>query len=122
MVEIDEFQEILEELYEELPEEIYEGLNGGIILEEECKYYENEFGLICLGVYERGMLGRCIRIYYGSFMNMYSWYGREDLKNEVRKTLHHELTHHIEFLAKDNDLEIEDIEFLKNYRESKENG
>ncbi|EGY79835.1 metallopeptidase family protein [Peptoniphilus indolicus] len=120
MVEIDDFQEILEELYEELPESIYDGLTGGIIVEEECKYYEDEPGLICLGVYERSMLGKCIRIYYGSFMNMYSWYDRDSLKDELRKTLHHELTHHIEFLAKDNDLELEDIEFLNKYRENKE--
>lgn len=120
MVEIDEFQEIANELYEELPEEIYKGINGGILIEEEHKLYPEEPGLTCLGVYERGLLGRCIRLYYGSFIYMYPWYDREQMKCELRKTLHHEITHHLEFLAKDNDLEIEDMKFLEEYKKKKE--
>ena len=44
---------------------------------------------------------------------------RELLKDEVRKTFVHELTHHRESLANYVDLEIEDAEFIKSYEEAK---
>lgn len=120
MVGIEEFYEIAEELYNELPRSIYDGLNGGIIIEEEHKLYPNEPNLTCMGVYERSLIGKCIRIYYGSFINMYPWYDREEMKNAIRETLHHEITHHLEFLANEKDLEIEDMKFLHEYRKKRE--
>lgn len=121
MVDIEEFCEIANELYDELPESIYEELNGGVIIEEEYRTDPNNIGLIVLGLYERSILGRYIRLYYGSFMSMYGSLDREELKDKLRETFHHELTHHVEFLAKERDLEIEDIKFIENYKKSKEN-
>ncbi|MGO1581410.1 MAG: metallopeptidase family protein [Peptoniphilaceae bacterium] len=121
---IDEVHEILQELYDELYEvdkDIYSGLNGGIVLEEGIKYHPegNREDLIILGEYCRDILGKQVKIYYGSFMKMYGYLSREDLKDKLRKTFQHELTHHVEFLAKEYDLEIEDRKFIKKYKEKR---
>ena len=70
---IDEVQEMLEEICESIPSYAYEHLNGGIILTEESKYHEEAYAedLVIMGEYQRSMLGNMIKIYYGSFMDMY---------------------------------------------------
>ena len=47
---------------------------------------------------------------------MYGYLDREDLKDKLRHVLFHEFTHHLEFLARNYDLEIEDEEFMEDYR------
>ena len=103
---LDEFEEILEELYNELPEGILNNLNGGIIIEEDIMYHpESENNdIICLGAYRRDMIGNSIIICYGSFMEMHGLLPREELKEKVKETLYHEITHHLEFQAGNEDL------------------
>ncbi|EFI41508.1 MULTISPECIES: metallopeptidase family protein [Peptoniphilus] len=116
---LDEVENILNEIYDEIPQRMFKYLNGGIIIEENICYHPESKNddLICLGAYKRSMLGNSIIIYYGSFMNMYGYLSHEELKEKLRETLHHELTHHLEWLAKENDLEIEDREFINRYKE-----
>lgn len=118
---LDEFEEILNEIYAEVPQEFYEGLNLGVVIDEEVNYHPKgqDGDLLNLGAYQRGPLGRGIIIYYGSFMELFGFLPRELLKDEVRKTFVHELTHHRESLANYVDLEIEDAEFIKSYEEAK---
>lgn len=118
---LDEFEEILNEIYREVPEEFYEGLNLGVVIEEEVSYHpeSEDDDLLILGAYQRGPLGRGIVIYYGSFMKLYGFLPRILLKDKVRETFLHELTHHRESLAHYKDLEVEDAEFIKEYQESK---
>jgi hypothetical protein len=52
-----------------------------------------------------GELGRYIAIYYGSFLRVYGHLGREELKDELKKTLKHEFLHHLEAMAGARDLE-----------------
>jgi len=116
----EEFEDILNELYDELPENVLSGLNGGVRIVEEVNYHpEDPENLVCLGGYRRDILGKSILIYYGSFMQLYGNFSREALKDKLRETLHHEITHHLEFLAGEKDLEIEDEEFLRNYKRRK---
>ena len=122
MMTIDEMQDVLDELAEELPEVFYKDLNGGIVLLPEAK--ESEYSrqgasgsdLYTLGEYHHGgAMGNYIKIYYGSFERIYSYLSDEAMKKELRHTLRHEFRHHIETLAGDKGLIIEDEMFLRDY-------
>ena len=120
---IDEVEEILEEICESIPSYAYEHLNGGIILTEERKFHQESYAedLLIMGEYQRSILGNMIKIYYGSFMDLYRFSPRERLKEKLEEVLLHEFTHHLEFLANEWGLVIEDIKFLEEYRKRKQN-
>ncbi len=120
---IDEVQEILEEICESIPAYAFDHLNGGIILSEDKKYHaeaRNE-DLLIMGEYQRSILGNMIKIYYGSFMEMYRFSSRDRLKEKLEEVLLHEFTHHLEFLANEWGLVIEDEKFLEEYRKGIDN-
>ena len=120
---IDEVEEILEEICESIPSYAYEHLNGGIILTEERKFHQESYAedLLIMGEYQRSILGNMIKIYYGSFMDLYRFSPRERLKEKLEEVLLHEFTHHLEFLANEWGLVIEDNKFLEEYRKRKQN-
>ena len=120
---IDEVEEILEEICESIPSYAFDHLNGGIILSEDKKYHEESRAddLLIMGEYQRSILGKMIKIYYGSFMEMYRFSSRERLKEKLEEVLLHEFTHHLEFLANEWGLVIEDKKFLEEYRKGKNN-
>ena len=120
---IDEVEEILEDICESIPSYAFDHLNGGIILSEDKKYHEEsrEDDLLIMGEYQRSILGNMIKIYYGSFMEMYRYSSRERLREKLEEVLLHEFTHHLEFLANEWGLVIEDKKFLEEYRKGKNN-
>ena len=120
---IDEVEEILENICESIPSYAFDHLNGGIILSEDKKYHEESRAddLLIMGEYQRSILGNMIKIYYGSFMEMYRYSSRERLKEKLEEVLLHEFTHHLEFLANEWGLVIEDKKFLEEYRKGKNN-
>lgn len=120
---IDEVEEILENICEAIPSYAFDHLNGGIILSEDKKYHEESRAddLLIMGEYQRSILGNMIKIYYGSFMEMYRYSSRERLKEKLEEVLLHEFTHHLEFLANEWGLVIEDKKFLEEYRKGKNN-
>lgn len=118
MVNIDEFEGLLNEVAEELPQVFYQELNGGILLQENAKVHPKarQDDLYILGEYTRSYtLGRFITIYYGSFMKMYEHLEAEPLKEEIRRVLRHEFRHHMEGQAGLRDLEVEDKVQLAQY-------
>ena len=92
--------DLLDELAEAFPEALFEGLNGGIHLVEDAMP-DPEFPqaeLYIMGEYHEDLLGRYINLYYGSFAAVAEreeW-TEEDWRTELRQTLSHELTHHME--------------------------
>lgn len=119
MITIEEVQDILDELAEELPQEFYRELNGGILLLPERKVSPDALAedLFVMGEYRRSpSMGRYIVIYYGSFMEIFAQSSPAKWKDELRKTLRHEFTHHLEHLAGERSLEVEDEERLARYR------
>ena len=117
---IDRFSEMLNEIAGEMPEEFFEELNGGIVLKEERKLHPQSRNeeLCILGEYHRDKyLGRFITIYYGSFMQVYGYMTEEALRKRVRKTVLHEFRHHLESLAGERDLEVEDAIQIARYKE-----
>lgn len=120
---IDEVQETLEEICESIPAYAFDHLNGGIILSEEKKYHAEARNddLLIMGEYQRSILGNMIKIYYGSFMEMYRFSSKDRLKEKLEEVLLHEFTHHLEFLANEWGLVIEDKKFLEEYRKGTNN-
>lgn len=115
---IDEVEEILDEICESIPAYAFDHLNGGIILVEDKKYHEEARNddLLVMGEYQRSVLGNMIKIYYGSFMEMYRFSSSDRLREKLEEVLLHEFTHHLEFLANEWGLVIEDKKFLEEYR------
>ena len=103
MLSYEEAGNVLDDLVDELPEAIFENLNGGISFLEEAKTSED--GRYTLGTYFRNGMGRYIELYYGSFVELYGEMDDELFTQRLKKTLHHELTHHIEGRAGDRSLE-----------------
>ena len=117
MISIDRMQEMLEEIAETFPEAFYEKLNGGICLLPEVKYspYARAEDLCTLGEYHRNVMGRYIYIYYGSFIRVHGRLSEPELYEELRQTVAHEFTHHLEDLAGERGLERRDAEDLAAY-------
>lgn len=109
---IDEAQVILEELVNDLPERIFQELNGGVLLlpDTVLSPEARNNDLYTLGQYcVSPSMGRLVKIFYGSFVALYGENASEaKWRKELRSTLYHELTHHLENLAGEKDLEIED--------------
>lgn len=92
--------DLLDALAESFPEDLFDGLNGGVnLLEEAVPDLDFPGGRIyVLGEYCSDLLGRYVNLYYGSFAAMADnedW-TEADWEEELRKTLSHELTHHME--------------------------
>ena len=122
MVSFEEFEQIVYHIVDTLPQDFFRELDGGVIVREQRKVHPESVGeeLKILGEYHRNRyLGRYVVIYYGSFMAAFGYLEREDLKKRVRKTVLHEFRHHLESLAGERDLEVEDAKALAAYRESK---
>lgn len=120
--DIDEIHEMLNKIADSIPEGIYRGLNGGIILLEELKYHresEKNHPLYVLGEYVNGPMGRNVNIYYGSLSKAYAYEDIYTIEEKLEEVLFHELTHHLESLAGEEDLRIEDFINMKKYREKK---
>ncbi|MDR3209658.1 MAG: metallopeptidase family protein [Oscillospiraceae bacterium] len=116
----EEMQEILSECADALPPQIYEDLNGGILLLPDVKVCDDPpgKGLLRCGeyIYDPAGLGRYIIIYYGSILRCFADLPKRELAEQVKKVLFHELTHHLENLAGDRSLELQDEIDLLPYR------
>ena len=121
-MDIDNFHRILDEVAEEIPEDLLVKLNGGIIVLPEIKYHPSAAArdLYVMGEYHVQIpgLGRYIVLYFGSFEQVFGSYTSNNssrLRTEIRKTLIHELRHHIESLSGVKDLEREDARAIEAY-------
>ena len=118
MIDIDEFEILLDDIAMELPAELYNNLNGGILLLPEVKIHPRarKNDLYILGEYcTHPFMGRYIVIYYGSFEKVHGHLNREALRQKMAETLKHEFRHHLENQAGVRDLEILDEKVLQRY-------
>ncbi|MCL1882858.1 MAG: hypothetical protein FWF81_03795 [Defluviitaleaceae bacterium] len=108
MLTFEEAQIALDDIADALPSEIFKGLNGSYVLTDETIFDNN--GLCILGQYhvEPYGLGRYITVHYGSILEAYGDISPRRFRRELKNILHHELTHHLENLAGDRSLEIQD--------------
>lgn len=115
---IDIIHKILEEITQEIPTEFFYKLNKGIILLPEYKIHRNSKDknkLYIMGEYSKDITGRQIKIYYGSFKEVYNGIPLDVLRRKLKDTLLHEFTHHLESLAGEKGLEIKDAKALEKY-------
>ena len=118
MLSFDQAAEALDKMAEEFPEPLFEGLSGGINLSPDVQPDPELPDVYILGEYCDDLLGRYINLYYGSFAALAD---REDWmlaqwNDELRTTLSHELTHHMEGRAGVDDLDRRDTAELEAYR------
>ena len=121
-MDIERVHQWLDEIADTLPEPFFHRLNGGICLLPHAKY--NPVGhsgdLLIMGEYVHNhALGRYINIYFGSFAQLYPHATSEYIQQRLREVLLHEFTHHLESLAGEKDLELEDARWLRQYLESR---
>ena len=121
LLSFDQAGELLDDLADAFPQVLFDGLNGGVNLLEEAvpdpDFPEGE--MYILGEYCDDLLGRYINLYYGSFAALAEsedW-GQDTWKDELRLTLSHELTHHLDALGVLHSLDDRDAEELARWRE-----
>ena len=118
MVSMERFEEITYDLADKLPEEFFRELSGGVQVKEEAKLHPASIGqeLYIMGEYRRHPhLGRFVVLYYGSFCRCYRGMDEAAVEKEIWRVLRHEFRHHLESLAGERDLEIEDARKLARY-------
>lgn len=122
ILSFDQVGDLLDQMAEELPQALFEQLNGGVsLLPDEVRDPELEDEVYILGEFCEDQMGRYIQLYYGSFAALAgeeNW-SHADWERELRETLRHELTHHIEGLAGDKSLDKKDAEQLRGWRHRK---
>ena len=118
MLTFEESRKALTQMADSLPPGIFKSLNGGILLLPDTLCDEN--GLMILGQYhvEPCGLGRYITIHYGSVRDVYGHLGPRTFRKKLEGVLHHELVHHLEDLAGDRSLEIQDAVDVEKYLRS----
>jgi hypothetical protein len=116
MLSFEEAQAVLDEIADALPPAIFDGLNGGYALTYETVVDDD--GLYILGQYhvEPHGLGRYVTVNYGSVVEVYGHLNPRRFRDKLKKILHHELTHHLESLAGDRSLEVQDSLDRARYR------
>lgn len=122
ILSIDQAQELLDNMAESLPPVFFEGLNGGVNLLEEAVPDPGLPDVYILGEYCEDCLGLYVNLYYGSFAALAE---REDWDKdtwaaELRTTLTHELTHHLENLGGLHALDDRDAAELEAMRQEYE--
>ena len=120
ILSIDEVGELLDRLLMALPQEILADLNGGVsLLEEERRPVgkDGEHSLLLGQYFADSTIGRRVELYYGSFLARFCTAPREAWEEQLKKTLYHELTHHLEHKAGCRDLVLEDEKEKQRLRE-----
>lgn len=119
MVDLETFEEMANRLYDEIPPALLEGLNGGIVISEEAHQDDPDLpDVYIMGEYidDPYGLGNYIVLYYGSFVQVLGDEPPEVWEEELWETMIHELRHHIELRAGVEDLDLEDLRQLEEFR------
>lgn len=99
MMDLEQFDAIVEEEMKLLPDYVYEELNGGVLVDQAVYPHPSRLAedLYILGTYSTDpVLGKQIVLYYGSFAATMQWAGDEAVRKQIRDTLRHEFRHHLE--------------------------
>ena len=96
----DEFADIVDEEMNLVPDYVYEELNGNVVMEDQAYPHPDRLAddLYILGIYNP-VLGKQVRIHYGSFAASLKPAGMEAYQKQIRQTLQHEFLHHLETRA-----------------------
>jgi len=123
VIDLETFQEMASRLYDEIPPELLEGLNGGILISEEAYQEDPDLpDVYIMGEYidDPYGLGNYIVLYYGSFCQVLKGEPPEVWEDELWETMLHELRHHVELRAGVDDLDMEDLRQLAEFRRQRQ--
>lgn len=112
-----EFAEAAEREWSLMPKPLLKEISGGLIVMASDKHMPGSRATVVLGEYQRDLAGRRVVLYYGSFLSILGDCDRQSWLAQIRKTIRHELRHHIEDLAGRADLARED--YLKNTKDGR---
>ena len=116
MITIDEMTDMLDEIAESFPPKLFYNLNGGINVLPDVKLNSRSPGLYILGEYHYdSIFGRSIIMYYGSISLIYGRLDQAQMRAQLSSILKHEFRHHLESLAGDRSLEIEDELWIRKF-------
>ncbi|MCF0146414.1 MAG: metallopeptidase family protein [Eubacterium sp.] len=116
MFTFEEVGNMLDDILETIPQKYLRDLNGGIALSRAVRHNKaipsNNY--YTLGQYiVDPVLGRRIEIFYGSFSRVYGHVNEACMRKELRRVLLHEIQHHVEYLAGDKTLVLEDADYVR---------
>lgn len=121
LLSFDEVGIFLDDAADRVPPVLFEELNGGVNLLEDTvpdpAFPKGE--LYILGEYCEDMMGKYINLYYGSFAALAqqeNW-DRPTWEKELRLTLSHELTHHMESRGGLHALDDRDAEEMTDWKQ-----
>ncbi|HWI53479.1 MAG TPA: metallopeptidase family protein [Symbiobacteriaceae bacterium] len=117
-MDIEQFTELADRLMERVPEPVLEGLNGGVTIRRNALRDKHDpRDLFILGEYVTDpLLGCYVVIYFGSFQAVLAGEPEAMWEEELWETIRHELRHHLEVRAGEDDLDREDAEQLYELR------
>ena len=113
MITFDEFENIALDSYDSLPDEIKKNLNLGLAVVPDAKMGSEGVTFILGEYFTSQMLGRGVKLYYGSFIKVMGDAPYAMIQEEIIKTVKHELRHHIEISAGVDHLGAEDKANMK---------
>lgn len=119
MMTYEAFEDAVFEIADSFPEDFFRELSGGVMVRRHRRLHPEavDQDLYILGEYHTDhCLGRFVVLYYGSFERCFGNCDDDELRGRIRKVLLHEFRHHLESLAGERDLEIEDEIELSRYK------
>ena len=122
MISFEVLEDVTYEITDTFPEVFFRELNGGVMVRAGSPLHPaaEDHDLFILGEYHIDRyLGRFIVLYYGSFVQCCRGCSEEEIRVQIRKVLLHEFRHHLESLAGERDLEIEDAVNVSQYKAKK---
>lgn len=112
---INDFIDYVENITEnEIPPILLKDLNLGIQVSNKKKKDDEEKNYYIMGEYIQDSTGNQIVLYFGSFQYLLQGESLDVWQKEIMDTIKHELTHHIEAMAGQEELAFqEDLEELE---------
>lgn len=114
---LDDFERLARRYWDEIPEEYKEGIDG-LVVHKEALPHPVQAGVHTLGMcltesYPSDWMGpetsrSVVALYWGSFRKVAAQDPGFDWEQEIWETLTHELRHHLEWLAREDQLEAVD--------------
>jgi hypothetical protein len=117
-MDIERFTALADRLMERVPEPVLEGLNGGVCIRRNAhRDKADPRDVYIMGEYVTDpVMGCYVLIYYGSFQAVLAGEPDPVWEAELWETIRHELRHHLETRAGEQDLDREDAAQLYELR------
>lgn len=124
-MDLDRFERVARRYWDEIPEEYKEGIDG-LVIHKEALPHPVQAGIHTLGMcltesYPSDWMGpetsrSVVALYWGSFRKVAARDPDFDWEQEIWETLTHELRHHLEWLAREDQLEAVDYAMDESFK------